>query len=60
MSFLLALGPKFPTASEMEKEEIARESLTEKDDSEMISYLRSKDDFKDEHHRGEGNRHNRS
>ncbi|CAF1103944.1 unnamed protein product [Adineta ricciae] len=56
----MAAGPKFPTASEMEKEEIARENLTEKDDSDMIKYLRSKDDFKDEHHRGEGNRHNRS
>ena len=60
MLVFLALGPKFPTASEMEKEEVARENLTEKDDSDMIRYLRSKDDFKDEHHRGEGNRHNRS
>lgn len=53
-------GPKFPSASDMEKEEVAKEAHVDKDDPDMIRYLRSKDDFKDEHRRGEGNRHNRS
>ncbi|CAF1277536.1 unnamed protein product [Rotaria magnacalcarata] len=53
-------GPKFPTASEAEKEEIEKEEYIEKDDPEMIKYLRSMDEFKDGSHRGDGNRHNRS
>ncbi|UJR26212.1 hypothetical protein I4U23_007555 [Adineta vaga] len=56
----MAAGPKFPTANEMEKEEVAKETHMERDDPNMISYLRSKDDYIDDHHRGEGNRHNRS
>mgnify|MGYP007096994168 FL=1 len=47
-------------ANEIEKEEIRNEKFIEKDDSEMLAYLRAKDDYKDDHHRGEGNRHNRS
>lgn len=53
-------GPKFPTAADAEKEEVAKERLIEKDDGEMLAYLRTHDEFKDEHRRGEGNRHNRS
>ncbi|CAF1665449.1 unnamed protein product [Didymodactylos carnosus] len=50
----------FPTASDMEKEVVAKEEYVERDDSDMIRYLRSKDEFKDDHLRGEGNRKNRS
>ncbi|CAF0925794.1 unnamed protein product [Didymodactylos carnosus] len=39
----------FPTASDMEKETIAKEEHVEKDDPNMIRYLRSKDEFKEEH-----------
>ncbi|CAF2357956.1 unnamed protein product [Rotaria sp. Silwood2] len=53
-------GPKFPKASDAEKEEIAKETYIEKDDPDMIKHLRSMDDFKDDNRRGEGNRHNRS
>jgi len=53
-------GPTYPMANEIEKEEIRNEKFIEKDDSEMLAYLRAKDDYKDDHHRGEGNRHNRS
>lgn len=56
----MASGPKFPTAQDLEKEDVAKERLVDKDDSDMLAYLRSKDDFQDDHHRGEGNRHNRS
>ncbi|CAF1352451.1 unnamed protein product [Adineta steineri] len=56
----MASGPKLPSASDMEKEEVAKEAHVERDDPDMISYLRSKDDYMDDHHRGEGNRHNRS
>ncbi|CAF0887823.1 unnamed protein product [Rotaria sordida] len=53
-------GPKFPTASDAEKEDIAKESYTEKDNPDMLKYLRSMDEFKDDHRHGEGNRFNRS
>lgn len=53
-------GPKFPTADEAEHDEIVKEKFTEKDDPDMIRYLRAQDEYKDDHHRGEGNRHNRS
>jgi immunoglobulin-binding protein 1 len=56
----MAAGPKFPSANDIEKEDIAKEKYIEKDDSDMLKYLRSKDDFKDDHQRGEGNRQNRS
>ncbi|CAF0791267.1 unnamed protein product [Didymodactylos carnosus] len=39
----------FPTASDMEKEVVAKEEYVERDDSDMIRYLRSKDEFKDDH-----------
>ncbi len=54
------LGPKFPSASDFEKEEVTKEAYIDKDDPDMLKYLRSKDDYNDEHRRGEGNRHNRS
>jgi len=50
----------FPSASDFEKETIAKEEHVERDDPNMIEYLRSKDDYRDEHLRGEGNRKNRS
>ncbi|CAF3746018.1 unnamed protein product, partial [Rotaria sordida] len=53
-------GPKFPTASDAEKEDIAKELYTEKDNPDMLKYLRSMDEFKDDHRHGEGNRFNRS
>jgi len=56
----VAAGPKFPSANDIEKEEVAKETHTEKDDPDMLRYLRSKDDYNDEHRRGEGNRYNRS
>ncbi len=58
--YFCSLGPKCPSASDIEKEDIAKETHIEKDDSDMLKYLRSKDDYKDEHRRGEGNRFNRS
>jgi immunoglobulin-binding protein 1 len=56
----MATGPKFPSANDMEKEDIAKEAHIEKDDPKMLKYLRSKDEFLDDHRRGEGNRQNRS
>lgn len=58
--FFVFSGPKFPTADEAEHDEIVKEKFTEKDDPDMIRYLRAQDEYKDDHHRGEGNRHNRS
>lgn len=43
---------------EMEKEEM--EKMAEQDDERLLSRNRNMDDWKDEHRRGEGNRHNRS
>jgi immunoglobulin-binding protein 1 len=56
----MAAGPKFPSASDIEKEDIMKETYIEKDDPDMVRYLRSTDEYKDDHRRGEGNRHNRS
>ena len=56
----MASGPKFPIASDIEKEDVAKERHIDKDDPDMLKYLRAKDDYQDDHHRGEGNRHNRS
>jgi len=56
----MATGPKFPTANDIEKEDIAKETYIEKDDPDMLKYLQSQDEFKDDHRRGEGNRQNRS
>ncbi|KAJ8952498.1 hypothetical protein NQ318_003294 [Aromia moschata] len=43
-----------------EKEEEEKEKLVEEDDEEYIARMRAKDEFKDEHRRGWGNRMNRS
>ncbi|XP_064472063.1 immunoglobulin-binding protein 1-like [Ornithodoros turicata] len=43
---------------EQEEEDAQREALVEADDSEALAYLRSKDDWKDENRRGDGNRKN--
>ena len=56
----MAGGPKFPSASDIEKEDVAKEAHIEKDDPDMLHYLRSKDEYNEDHRRGEGNRHNRS
>ncbi|XP_031632323.1 immunoglobulin-binding protein 1 [Contarinia nasturtii] len=43
-----------------EPEDIEREKKLEEDDEYEIARLRAKDEYKDEHRRGEGNRYNRS
>lgn len=43
-----------------EREDIEKEEKLEQDDDYELARLRAKDDYKDEHRRGEGNRHNRS
>lgn len=43
-----------------EKEDIDTEEKIENDDPEYLERQRAKDEFKDEHRRGYGNRHNRS
>lgn len=43
-----------------EKQDIEREEKLDVDDDYELARLRAKDDYKDEHRRGEGNRHNRS
>lgn len=48
------------TADLDEQEDIENERRQEVDDDEFIARARAKDDYKDEHRRGEGNRHNRS
>ncbi|XP_049283259.1 immunoglobulin-binding protein 1 [Anopheles funestus] len=47
-------------AAEQDREDEAQEQLIERDDEEYLARQRAKDEFKDEHRRGEGNRHNRS
>lgn len=43
-----------------ELEDIERERKVEVDDDEELARNRARDEYKDEHRRGEGNRHNRS
>lgn len=45
-------------ASEDVSEEERKERLEEADDAEELARRRRMDEFKDEHRRGEGNRHN--
>uniref|UniRef100_A0A182VTP0 Immunoglobulin-binding protein 1 n=1 Tax=Anopheles minimus TaxID=112268 RepID=A0A182VTP0_9DIPT len=47
-------------AAEQDREDEAQEQLIERDDEEYLARQRAKDEFKDEHRRGEGNRYNRS
>uniref|UniRef100_A0A2M3Z9C3 Putative immunoglobulin-binding protein 1 n=1 Tax=Anopheles braziliensis TaxID=58242 RepID=A0A2M3Z9C3_9DIPT len=47
-------------AAELDKEQEEEEKLIERDDAEYLARQRAKDEFKDEHRRGEGNRYNRS
>uniref|UniRef100_A0A182QUZ8 Immunoglobulin-binding protein 1 n=1 Tax=Anopheles farauti TaxID=69004 RepID=A0A182QUZ8_9DIPT len=47
-------------AAEQDREDEQQEQLIERDDEEYLARQRAKDEFKDEHRRGEGNRHNRS
>ena len=42
-----------------EAEEIKNEALEENDDPEELARKRNFDNYKDEHKRGEGNRHNK-
>ena len=42
-----------------EAEEIKKEALEENDDPEELARKRNFDNYKDEHKRGEGNRHNK-
>lgn len=46
--------------TEENPEDIEREAKLENDDEYERARLKAKDEFKDEHRRGEGNRHNRS
>lgn len=48
------------TADMEEQEDIDREEKLDVDDDYEIARLRARDDYKDDHRRGEGNRHNRS
>lgn len=48
------------TADLDEQEDIENERRQDEDDDEYILRARAKDDYKDEHRRGEGNRYNRS
>ncbi|XP_050077976.1 immunoglobulin-binding protein 1 [Anopheles maculipalpis] len=47
-------------AAEQDREDEEQEKLVERDDEEYLARQRAKDEFKDEHRRGEGNRYNRS
>ncbi|XP_053676910.1 immunoglobulin-binding protein 1 [Anopheles nili] len=47
-------------AAEQDREDEENEKLVECDDEEYLARQRAKDEFKDEHRRGEGNRYNRS
>uniref|UniRef100_A0A182U685 Immunoglobulin-binding protein 1 n=1 Tax=Anopheles melas TaxID=34690 RepID=A0A182U685_9DIPT len=47
-------------AAEQDREDEQQEQLIERDDEEYLARQRAKDEFKDEHRRGEGNRYNRS
>uniref|UniRef100_A0A182J7T6 Immunoglobulin-binding protein 1 n=1 Tax=Anopheles atroparvus TaxID=41427 RepID=A0A182J7T6_ANOAO len=47
-------------AAELDREDEEKEQLVERDDEEYLARQRAKDEFKDEHRRGEGNRYNRS
>lgn len=46
--------------NEEDKEEETKERLVDEDDEENIARMRAKDEFKDDHRRGWGNRMNRS
>lgn len=48
------------TADLDEQQDIERELKLDEDDDYEIARLRARDEYKDEHRRGEGNRHNRS
>lgn len=49
-----------PTPTTEEEEAEVRERQEEGDDPELLARRRAMDEFKDDHRRGEGNRHNRS
>lgn len=57
---LQARAMRGDTAELDEQEEADNDRRQEADDDEYIARARAKDDWKDEHRRGEGNRHNRS
>ncbi|XP_055591960.1 immunoglobulin-binding protein 1 [Uranotaenia lowii] len=46
--------------AEQDKEDEENEKLTEQDDEEYLARQRAKDEYRDDHRRGEGNRYNRS
>lgn len=48
------------TADLDEQQDIEREQKLDVDDDYEVARLRARDEYKDEHRRGEGNRHNRS
>lgn len=57
---LQARAMRGDTADLDEQEDIENERRQEIDDDEFVARARAKDDYKDEHRRGEGNRYNRS
>lgn len=48
------------TAAIEEAQDIEKETKLEEDDEETVQRARAMDEYKDDHRRGEGNRHNRS
>ena len=46
-------------AAQVEAEEAEKESKEERDDEEELAKKRGRDEYRDEHKRGEGNMHNK-
>ncbi|XP_055859683.1 immunoglobulin-binding protein 1-like [Biomphalaria glabrata] len=53
-----AMNPE-KDAQDRENEEAEKEEKQDRDDSELLARARAMDEFKDEHRRGDGNRHNK-
>ncbi|XP_065332412.1 immunoglobulin-binding protein 1b [Cloeon dipterum] len=53
-------GQEQDQAAGAEVDQVVREYQQERDDPELLARDRAMDEFKDDHRRGEGNRHNRS
>lgn len=51
---------KVDEKSEQDKEDEEKEDKIENDDPETLARARAMDEYKDDHRRGWGNRHNRS
>lgn len=53
-------GPTIQGNDDDDDDDVEREQKLDKDDEYELARLRAKDEYKDEHRRGEGNRYNRS